>query len=415
MIERIQLIRNIGQFDSISAGGQIPLKKLTLVYAENGRGKTTLAAVLRSLGSGDPIPIIERQRLAAANPPHVVVTPSGGPPVVFENAAWSQQIADIAVFDDVFVAENVHAGLAVETERCQNLHELILGAQGVALNRTLQGLVAKIEEHNRTLRTKSDAIPAAIRGSFPVDAFCALEELPDIDTAIQDAERNLAAARGADTVRGQAFFESIALPEFGTGAITALLQRGLADLDAGAAARVQAHLSSLGAGGETWIADGMKRLQPAAAAAGHDICPFCAQALGGSPILAHYRAYFSAAYEALKRAITLELTSLNAKHSGEVMAAFERSVRVAVELRQFWSQFTEVPEVNLDTAAVARAWKAALEPLVAALRTKQSTPLDRVGLPAEAAPALATYEALRTEVARVSGGLRGGQRANRDR
>jgi hypothetical protein len=75
MIDRIQLIRNIGQFDSVSSGSQIPLKKLTLVYAENGRGKTTLAAVLRSLGSGDPVPIIERQRLAAANPPHVVLTP----------------------------------------------------------------------------------------------------------------------------------------------------------------------------------------------------------------------------------------------------------------------------------------------------------------------------------------------------
>jgi hypothetical protein len=50
MIDRIQLIRNIGQFDSVSARGQIPLKKLTLVYAENGRGKTTVAAVLRSLG-----------------------------------------------------------------------------------------------------------------------------------------------------------------------------------------------------------------------------------------------------------------------------------------------------------------------------------------------------------------------------
>jgi hypothetical protein len=34
--------------------------------AENGRGKTTLAAILRSLGSGDPLPISERHRLAAS-------------------------------------------------------------------------------------------------------------------------------------------------------------------------------------------------------------------------------------------------------------------------------------------------------------------------------------------------------------
>src|ERR1700693_3907181 len=120
MIDRIHLRRNIGQFDSVSAGGQIPLAKLTLIYAENGRGKTTLAAVLRSLGSGDPVPIIERQRLAAANAPHVVVTPTGAAQIVFQNGAWSQRLAEIAVFDDVFIAENVHAGLLVDAQQRQN-------------------------------------------------------------------------------------------------------------------------------------------------------------------------------------------------------------------------------------------------------------------------------------------------------
>jgi wobble nucleotide-excising tRNase len=42
--ERFSLLRNIGQFNSVNAGAQIPLSKLTLIYAENGRGKTTLAA-----------------------------------------------------------------------------------------------------------------------------------------------------------------------------------------------------------------------------------------------------------------------------------------------------------------------------------------------------------------------------------
>jgi wobble nucleotide-excising tRNase len=104
----------------------------------------------------------------------------------------------------------------------------------------------------------------------------------------------------------------------------------------------------------------------------------------------------------LKQAIARETATLGATHSGEVMAAFERSVRTAVELRQFWSQFTEVPTVNLDTAAIARAWKAVFEPLLAALRTKQAAPLERLALPAEVAPALAGYDPLRAEVARLS-------------
>ena len=47
--EHMSLVRNIGQFDSVSSGNQILLSPLSLIYAENGRGKTTLAAILRSL------------------------------------------------------------------------------------------------------------------------------------------------------------------------------------------------------------------------------------------------------------------------------------------------------------------------------------------------------------------------------
>ncbi len=52
MINRIQLLRNIGQFDSVNTAANIPLNRLTLIYAENGRGKTTLSAIFRSLSVG---------------------------------------------------------------------------------------------------------------------------------------------------------------------------------------------------------------------------------------------------------------------------------------------------------------------------------------------------------------------------
>src|SRR5262245_52620779 len=170
MINRLQLLRNIGQFDSVSSGANIPLARLTVVYSENGRGKTTLAAVLRSLATGDPLPIAERRRLAAQHPPHAVLECSGGPPpAVFQNNTWNRTLTDVVVFDDVFIDENVHSGLAVQPHHRQNLHELILGAPAVALSRQLQQLVERIEQHNRELRAKERAIPAGDRGPFSVE------------------------------------------------------------------------------------------------------------------------------------------------------------------------------------------------------------------------------------------------------
>lgn len=85
LIARIRLLRNVGTFDSVAAGAAIVLSRLAVIYAENGRGKTTLAAVLRSLATGDPVPISERRRLAAQHPPHIVVQCDDAPHAICEN------------------------------------------------------------------------------------------------------------------------------------------------------------------------------------------------------------------------------------------------------------------------------------------------------------------------------------------
>lgn len=403
MIGRIQLLRNIGQFDSVSTGATIPLACLTLVYSENGRGKTTLAAVLRSLATGDPVPIAERRRLAAQHPPHVVLECSGGPaPVVFENGAWNCTMPDLVVFDDVFIDQNVHSGLSVQTHHRQNLHELILGTTAVALSKQLQQLVERIETHNRDLRTKANAIPVADRGPFSVDDFCALQPRTNIDQAIQEAERALAAAREQDAVRTTPPFELLSLPELDLQAIEQVLQQDLPVLEAATVARVQQHLATLGQGGETWVAEGMRRIAPRVRPDGAGTCPFCAQDLQGSPVIQHYRAYFSDAYGGLKRAVVDALGAVNRLHGDDVPAGFERAVRVAIERRQFWSRFCQVEEFTIDTAAIVRDWRAAREAVVAQLTAKQAAPLECMAVSAETRALVASYEAHRNTIATIN-------------
>ncbi len=405
MIERLQLLRNVGQFDSVSAGAQLPFTQLTLVYAENGRGKTTLSAILRSLGNGDAGLISERQRLAAANPAHIVIQANGMPSFVFQNGVWSANLPHVAVFDDMFVTQNVCSGIDIETGHRQNLHELILGAQGVSLNTLLQGYIAKVEEHNRSLRTKGDAIPPSARGSLTPEVFCALEPVATIAEAIQEAERNLNAARSAEAVRQEPSFVTIELPAFDTEAIGALLGRALPELDAEAAARVQAHLATLGEGAENWVGDGMHRIGAASVGQGHEACPFCAQDLRASPVIDHYRAYFSESYANLKVAIADQITQISATHGGDVPAAFERAVRVIMQRRDFWRAFTNVPDLSIDTAAIARAWKAAREAVLAALRAKQAAPLDPAALSATGLAAIASYDESRATISAISHAL----------
>ena len=403
MIHRIRLLRNIGQFDSVDAAATIALTRLVLIYAENGRGKTTLCAVLRSLATGDPIPITERRRFTAAHPPHVVLDCDGGPPdAIFQDGNWNRELPRLALFDDVFVDANIHSGLVVDTRHRQNLHELVLGARGVAISRTIQELVTRTENHNRALREKTAAVTEEIRHGFSVDNFCALPELSGVDAEIEATERALAAAREQDAVRTSPLLEALMLPAFDIEALDRILGRGLPDLDATAEAQVRAHVARLRAGGEQWLADGMQHLSQNGT---DETCPFCAQELTGSALIAHYRAYFSAAYRDLKTAIAASLKYVRRMHSGDVHAGFERAVRVTGERRAFWSRFCKVPETHIDTAHVVRTWNAAREVIMAALSAKQAAPLERHTLEQSARGTIATYDALRLEISNLSDDL----------
>lgn len=407
MLRAIRLLRNLGTFDSVEAGAQLPLARFALVYAENGRGKTTLAAALRSLGTGDPVPVLERRRLGSQHDPHIVMEDDTGQRAVFENGAWANRFGDISVFDDRFVTDNVCSGMVVETTHRQNLHELIIGAQGVALSTRLQGHVDRIEQHNRDLQARANAILAEARGPYNVEDFCALENRENIDDAVHEAERALAAARDSDAVHRQTHFEPITLPAFDLDAVGQLLSRGLPDLEADAAARVQAHLARIGDGGEAWVREGMERIAPASAGEDNDVCPFCAQDLAGSALITHYQAYFSDAYQELNRAIAAGLRELNTAHSADIQTAFERAVRVAIQTRQFWARFTDVPEVTIDTARVSRAWKEAFDAVSAILRAKQAAPLETAHVDEDLRAKVTRFHALRDEVIALSNALTG--------
>ena len=377
MINQFQLIRNVGRFDSVVITNT-PLGRLTLIYAENGRGKTTLAAILRSLGTGNPIPIIERRRLAAQHPPHVIIGCAGGPAAaMFQNGAWDRTLASMTVFDDLFIDQNVYSGLEVGVDHRQNLHELILGAQGVALNQQLQQQISQVEAHNRTLHQREAAIPTAELAGMTIDQFCSLAANPNVDREIQAAEQNLAAAREQEPVRDMMPFQLLTLPAFDMPAIERVLQAGLPELDAAAAARVQAHLVTAGRGAEEWIGDGMRR-QAERSPERIGECVFCAQDLAGSPVIGHYRAFFSAAYRELQRSIVAITDELNQSHAGNAEANLERAVRILGERKQFWSRFVEMPELQIDTATIIHDWQGARDQLVALLAQKKASPLDSV-------------------------------------
>lgn len=399
MVDKISILKNVGQFDNV-VPNQIGFNKLSLIYAENGRGKTTIANILRSLGENNPTLIQERHRLGAANPPHVTIE-ANGQSFTFQNGAWLSHIPDIAIFDDNFVAQNVCSGIEVDPEHRQNLHELIIGAQGVSLSKALQDEVLKIEDHNRSIREKEAAIPISIRGTLTADAFCALKPHSDVENAIQEMQRSLEAAKFSDAIKQRSDFKTVTLPSFDIEEIGNLLQLDLPNLQKEAATKVQQHLTKLGAKAEEWVGDGMGMI-PSTANDGREICPFCAQDLKNSEIITHYQGYFSEAYAALKKSIIDLGKKISSAHNADIQTAFERSIQGLQQDIIFWQKFTDVPKIDIDTVEIARAWKAVREPVLAILRNKAASPLEKISLSAEILEASSVYEVHRQKIADLS-------------
>ncbi len=399
MINKLQLLRNIGLFDSVTGAANIQLSKLTLVYAENGKGKTTLAAIMRSLSSGDPIPINERKRLAALHDPHIIIDCIGVPPnAIFQNGAWNRTLSNLVVFDDQFIDQNIYSGLSVASEHRQNLHELILGSQGVALNRQFQGFVDQIEVHNGALRTKAAAIPPIELGNMTVDEFCNLQNHADIDAAIQATEREFAAAQEQTNIRDTSEIPTLEIPLFDIEEINSILEKDLSILDSSATEKVIGHFVAVGVDSEKWVAEGMKYVPVLPTEQQTDVCPFCAQDLNNSPLIDHYRAYFSEEYNDLKEAISSILLRTKELHSNANMAIFMSLVTLSQERKAFWSRFFDFPYMQINSEGIIRSWKAALEEVMAILDEKQRNPLKRMTLPDSALESIAAYELNRKTV-----------------
>ena len=141
MLDRIELIQGVGLLHDAN-GKPHACQKATLVYADNGRGKSTLATILRSVATGDPTFIAHRKTIDGVLPPKVVLQFSNGNKVNFSANAWSGSRPEVLVFDADFVERNVHSGGTVSTGHRKNLLEFALGEAAVAARTAVEQATA---------------------------------------------------------------------------------------------------------------------------------------------------------------------------------------------------------------------------------------------------------------------------------
>lgn len=245
MLQKIISVKNIGRFRNSAALGNPKLSRHTLIHGANGSGKTTLCAVLRSLRTGDATHIAGRRTLGSEDPPNVKLLVSDRP-TRFNGEAWSAPCPEIAIFDGVFVNENVHSGEVVEIDHRRNLHRIIIGEQGVRLAEEETRLAKQSRDKTNEISAAKKAIQAHISSAgIDLAAFLALPFDPDIDSRIAEQQNVVEAARQAQQINDRPLLSEIAVPSL-PDKLVALLAHTIDDIAQDAGSRLAKHLAEHG-------------------------------------------------------------------------------------------------------------------------------------------------------------------------
>ena len=385
MLEKIISIKNIGRFQNCNSAKVALFDRLNLVFASNGRGKTTFCALLYSLKSGDKTYITERKTLGQEEHPSVSFLVNGSN-AKFDHDGWNHTNPNIEIYDSEFIHKNIYAGDSINHDHKKSLHGIIIGQEGVKLQNKYNDLDDQIKTANRDIRDAEIKAKEFIVGStLSLELFLEFPEKADIDDLIEEKELEIDALNKASAIKNKSLLKTIQLPELPEDFET-LLAEQIFDISPEVEDRVRDHLENHTKNATSrWISEGMLFAKD-------DECPFCGQNSAGLNLTEAYTKFFSLEYDNLKNKIS-ELKE-EVDSSLGLMARFNLdSTKSNQELQEFWGQFvtTEIPDLDFDNKVEPALFNlhSSAEELV---EKKLAAPLDVIEPMAEFEAAQKGYE-----------------------
>lgn len=215
MLHKINIIENVGRFEKALPTQDVRFGKCTMLFGENGWGKSTIADILRSLTENDPSIIVGRKTLAGGPNQKIVLQFDTGR-TTFDGEKWNGPTPRIAVFDSLFVNDNVYSGDTVSAEHLRRQYGLVVGEKGVRLVRKIVQLDEENTENNRNVRALEAELIAGLRAIAPAAMtlanFEALGKDPEIDKAITEKQAEVKRAEKAKELKAAPVASLFPLP-----------------------------------------------------------------------------------------------------------------------------------------------------------------------------------------------------------
>lgn len=399
MLTKINRITGTGLFEDV--GQSPPFTAATLIFGENGRGKSTLASLLRSSTGQDGADINARRTLGNAITQTASIDIQGAAGVEtlkLANNSWSNVWTDLIVFDAEFVSRNVYAGHGVSPDQRAGLLSFAVGEAAVQTKKDLETLTTQANAAAATFRAVELALNQA-RGPFTLRQYRALPASTDLQPRIDDLRLRSAQAKNLATVKGTPGAQLISMPKLDIDALFVILRKTVADVSEAAALRVKAHIASRGSATfEGWLAAGLRYVVDAD-------CPFCGNANGDGPLLVAYQSYFNDEYHALKEETSALPANVERRLGEQVASIVQSNVQKAQAQLGYWRSVLSLPPTDFDESKFSTLLGELRELLLGLAKSKSESPLMPIGSQAEIEQATQLWQRLSEQLHAFNDGL----------
>lgn len=375
MIQKLVRLQNVGLFQNGLPNNPIDLHKVTLIYGENGRGKSTLASVFRAVSTGDADRMNARKTLDVSGQPSVeVVVNIGGNNrrLEFANSTWTDKVPQMLIFDPEFVEQNVYSGFEVRTEQRQSLLEFALGDQLVSLKNKVDKITGEIEKATNR-RSSAERVLNTVKGTLNLQQFIGLPEDPNIERKSDELSKRLEAAKSSQQLLQRRNPETLANFQFDVESVFNLLSKTLEDIEQSSGEIIRTHLQKHNAEGlEDWISQGQVYMVL-------EECPFCGQSLRGLELIKAYQSYFNEAYKNLKSEIELCAEQVQTVFADGTIDSLMSNVTTNDAKIDAWKDQLPLTSPKLDSVKLRSLVKSIRDQLTNLLSNKRLQPLEKIG------------------------------------
>lgn len=376
MLCRIQQVNGIGLFHEAS-GAKRKLEQLTLVYAGNGRGKSTLAGLLASVAKNDGSALEERKTIDGTNDPAATLQFDSGHMVKFEKGQWSEARPEIRVFDTSFIDQNVHSGGQVSAEHRKNLLDFAIGDRAVTSRIAEEAAVRDRTEASQSIQTISNRIEA-YAGKIALPVFRSLILDDDIDEQLSTLRKRLVEAQRIGSITALNVPSKLSTPNIDLDNLFEILHRTLENVHADATNRVDQHIAKLGnPNAAVWLNDGQEFDDGST-------CPYCGQSIEDVSLIEMYKTHFDAAYRDLKELVSDEAKRVSSRLSQSVLEELQDQKGRINEQLAVWSEYVPLSKLEDGLDSLVEVSLNSLSDLLQELMSdKTAAPAEAVGTPAQ--------------------------------